>query len=265
MNPVRRISESLRGMRWAQLVLELALLIIGILIALAVDGWMDNRCDARLERQYLELLVRDLDRDLEVIDEFLGFEERQVADSVFAYRTLRGGVAAEDREAVADALTRLTWRRTLRLTRATYTDLLSTGRLRLIQSAALRDHIVGLYEDNERTLVIRDLNNQVFIDDMYLQYLWDSGLVAPRATGNLGLLDGPVREFARRVDMPVATADDRLWQLPADSPERTVLVNKVWMRGLISNTAIAHAQVMAGAIRQVRESIAAELNRRWPR
>ena len=74
-----------------------------------------------------------------------------------------------------------------------------------------------------------------------------------------------MREFAERVDMPVATANDRLWQLPADSPERTVLVNKVWMRGLISNTAIAHAQVMAGAIRQVRESIAAELNRRWPR
>ncbi len=265
MNPVRRISESLRGMRWAQLVLELALLIVGILIALAVDGWMDDRRDARLERQYLELLVRDLDRDLEVLDEFLGYEERQVADSVFAYRALRGGVAAEDREAVADALTRLTWRRTLRLTRATYTDLLSTGNLRLIRTPALRDRIVGLYENNERTLVIRDLNNQVYIDDLFLQYLWGSGLVAPRPAVNLGLLDGRVREFAERVDMPVATANDRLWQLPADSPERAVLVNKVWMRGLISNTAIAHAQVMAGEIRQVRESIAAELNRRWPR
>lgn len=106
-------------MRWAQVVVELALLVLGILIALAVDGWMEDRRDASSERRYLELLVRDLDRDLAVLDEFLGYEERQVADSVFAYFALRGGVPAEDREAVADALTRLTWRRTLRLTRAT--------------------------------------------------------------------------------------------------------------------------------------------------
>ena len=35
MSPVRRISEALREMRWAQVVLELALLVLGILIALA--------------------------------------------------------------------------------------------------------------------------------------------------------------------------------------------------------------------------------------
>ena len=264
MNPVSRISSALREMRWAQLVLELALLILGILIALAVDGWIDDRRDARSERRYLELLVRDLDRDLEVLDEFLAYEERQVADSVFAYRALRGGVAAEDREAVADALTRLSWRRTLRLTRATYTDLLSTGNLRLIRTPALRDRVVGLYENNERTLVIRDLNNQVFIDDLFLQYLWGSGLVAPRPAANLGVLDGPTREFAERVAMPIETANDRLWQLPPDSPERVVLVNKVWIRGYVSTAAIAHAARMASEIREVREAVVAELARRWP-
>ena len=265
MNPVRRLSDALRGMRWAQVVLELALLILGILIALAVDGWMDGRRDARAERQYLELLMRDLDRDLAVLDEFMAYEERQVADSVLAYRALRGGVAAEDREAVAVALSRLTSRRTLRLTRATYTDLLGTGNLRLIRTPALRDRIVGLYENTERTLVIRDRNNQVFVDEMYMQYLLASGLVAPRPGNNLKALDGPEREFAEHVGMPVGTADDRLWRLPADAPELVVLANKVWMRGSVSNSAIAHAQAMVGEIREVREAIAAELARRWPR
>jgi hypothetical protein len=265
VNPVRRISSALREMHWAQVVLELGLLILGILIALAVDGWMDDRRDAGAERQYLELLVRDLNRDLEVLDEFLGYEERQVADSVFAYRALRSDVAAADREAVADALTRLTWRRTLRLTRATYTDLLSTGNLRLIRTPALRDRIVSLYENNERTLVVRDLNNQVFVDDMFLQYLWNSGLVAPRPARDLGVLNLPTREFAERMAMPIETANDRLWQLSPDSPERTVLVNKVWIRGLVSTGAIAHAQAMAGEIREVRGAITAELTRRWSR
>jgi hypothetical protein len=265
VNPIRRLSDALREMRGAQVVLELALLILGILIALAVNGWMDDRRDARAERQYLELLVRDLDRDLEVLAEFRDYEERQVSDSILAYRALRGGVAPEGREAISVALTRLTSRRTLRLTRATYTDLLGTGNLRLIRTPALRDRIVGMYENNERTLVIRDRNNQVFVDEMYMQYLLDSGLVSPRPGNNLLALDGPEREFAERVAMPVGTAHDRLWQLPGDAPELVVLANKVWFRGLVSNGAIAHAQAMVGEIREVREAIAAELARRWPR
>ena len=43
MNPLRRISDQLREMRWAQVVIELLLLVLGILIALAVDDWMQGR------------------------------------------------------------------------------------------------------------------------------------------------------------------------------------------------------------------------------
>jgi len=264
MNPVGRLSASLRGMRWAQVVLELALLIIGILIALAVDGWMDGRREASAERQYLKLLVRDLNRDLAVLDEVMAYEQRQVEDGILAYRALRGDVAPADREAVAGALTRLTSRRTLRLTRATYTDLLSTGNLRLLRNAGLRDRIVGLYETNERAQVIRDRNNEAFVDQMYLQHLLGSGLIAPRPGHNLEPLLTPMREFAERVAMPVDARSDRLWRLPGDDPERIVLANKVWFRGYASQTAIAQTRTMVEEIRSVRDEIAAELARRWP-
>ena len=55
----RRILDDLRELRWGQVVVELALLVAGILIALAVNGWIEDRRDARVEREYLELLVRD--------------------------------------------------------------------------------------------------------------------------------------------------------------------------------------------------------------
>ena len=64
-----------------------------------------------------------------------------MAASVLVFRGLRRGVAPADREAVAAALGQLTSRRTLRLRRAAYTNLLSTGELRLIRNAALRDSI----------------------------------------------------------------------------------------------------------------------------
>jgi hypothetical protein len=73
MNPLRRISEQLRQMRWAQVMIELLLLVLGILIALAVDDWVQGRRDARVERDYLQLLVRDLERDDEILKEFIHF------------------------------------------------------------------------------------------------------------------------------------------------------------------------------------------------
>ena len=266
MNPVRRFAAALREMRWSHVVIELALLITGILIALAVDGWIDGRRDERLERQYLELLSRDLERDLKVLEETLVFEEAQVAASALAYRALRSGaVPPEEREAVAAALGQLTARRTLRLGRATYTDLLSTGNLRLIRNADLRDRIVRLYEANERAQLIRDRNNQEFVDRMYMTYLLDQGLVAPRPDRNLPTLAKPDADFAKRVGLATDARLDRIWQLPPDAPELSVLSGRVWYRGRSSSGAIDQSQQIIAEIGTVQHAIATELStRRWP-
>jgi hypothetical protein len=265
VNPARRLAASLREMRWSHVVVELALLVVGILIALAVDGWIDDRRDARLERQYLELLVRDLDRDLQVLDDILEFEEAQAAASALAYRALRNGVSPQVREAVASALGQLTARRTLRLGRATYTDLLSTGNLRLIRNTGLRDRIVRLYETNERMQLIRDRNNQEFVDRMYMTYLLDHGLVAPRPRRNLAAVSSSDGKFASRTAVPVDTSHDLLWRLPPDAPQWTILGGRVWYRGLVSEGATEQSRQMAGEIAEVRQAIATELSaRRWP-
>ena len=260
MMPGRRIAEAVRTMQWGRVAFELALLVAGILIALAVDGWMDDRRDARLERQYLELLVRDLDRDLQTLDEALRFEQAQVTASVLAYRALRTGVAPGEREPVAAALGQLTARRTLRLGRATYTDLLSTGNLRLIRNAGLRDRIVRLYETNERAQLIRDRNNQEFVDRMYMTYLLDRGYVAPRAARELPTIASSDRSFAERVGVPVATSDDPLWQLPPAAPDWGILAGRVWYRGLVAEAATEQYRLIVEEIRAVRDAIDAELS-----
>ena len=121
----------------------------------------------------------------------------------------------------------MTWiatsRRTLRVNRSTYTDLSSTGNLRLIGNPQLRDRIVGLYESNDRVVGIRD-----------------------------------------RVGVAVDTSDDRLWDLPAAAPERTILANNVWFRGFVSYAAILQLKDVGEGIRSVRDEITAELARRRP-
>ena len=262
MTPGRRFAAAVRAMQWGHVLVELALLVAGILIALAIDSWIDDRRDARLEHQYLELLVRDLDGDLAILDESLRFEQAQVTASALTYRALRAGVAPGEREAVAAALGQLTARRTLRLGRATYTDLLSTGNLRLIRNAALRDRIVRLYENNERAQMIRDRNNQESVDRMYMTYLLDHGYVAPRPARELPTVGSFDRSFAERAAVPVTTSDDPLWKLPPTAPDWGILAGRVWYRGLVAESAIQQYQQIVAEIGAVRSAIDAELSSR---
>jgi hypothetical protein len=263
-NPIGRLADELREMRWAHVVVELVLLVLGILIALAVNDWMQDRRDAQTERQYLELLARDLDQDLEVLKEFAAYEERQTADGVMAYRALRDPAEVADKEAIAEALSRLMSRRTLRLVRATYTDLLSTGNIRLIRNTGLRDRIVKLYEANERVSTIIDRNNQAFVDQMYMGFMMSTGLIAPRSGSNLRIIDAELNEFTARIGLPVNASADRLWGLPADAPERKLLNNHVWQRAEVSFQAIARARSLIADIRGVREAIGHEVASRSP-
>jgi len=264
MNPVGRLSRDLREMRWGQVAVELLLLVLGILIALAIDDAMQDRRDAQMERQYLEGIVRDLDRDLLVLKEFGAYHDGQTADGIMAYRVLRGETEVEDKEAVARALSRLMSRRTLRLSRPTYSNLVGTGNVGLIRNAELRDRIVGLYEANERWVAIIDRNNLVFVDQMFAEYMMNSGLVAPRPTSNLASAQKEMERLDARMGVPVGVRNDRLWGLAADSPERGVLANKVWYRSLVSLAAVSQANDVAQGVTAVREAIVDELRRRWP-
>jgi hypothetical protein len=263
MSPLPRLAAALRGERWWQVALELALLVGGILIALAVDGWMDDRRDARLEREYLGRLERDLAQSLETMDGFVTFERQQTADGVLAYRGLRG-VPEIGREPVAVALSHLANRRTLRLQGATYRDLLSTGNLRLIRNPELRDAIVRLYEEADRTMTVVDRNNQVLVDQAYGLPLLDSGLVAPRFSTNIPAIAGQLQSLQASIGLPPDPTADRLWQLPADAPERTGLANRVLRRTIVSTTTLSQVETLQGQFRVVREALAAELARRWP-
>jgi hypothetical protein len=257
-----RLSRELSEIRWTNVLVELALVVLGILIALAVGDFGQARHDAESERQYLARLGRDLDQDLTVLQEFTQFEERQQADGILAYRALRGGTPVADKEAVALALTHLLTRRTVRLSRATYDDLLSTGNVRLVHDTALRDRLTKLYESNDRLLAIIDRNNEIYVDRLYVPFILDSGLIAPRPSSNLPTNDAVQKDFAKRLGLSVDARDDPLWKLPADAPERAVLLNKLWVRTMVSAQASALAGRVVDEHRAVSAAITKELSRR---
>jgi len=261
----RRVAADLREIRWGHVLVELVLVIAGILIALAVNNWMEDRKDARAERQYLDLLARDLKSDVAVLAEVKDFQDKQAADGAAAYAELAARGGPPDREATAERLSHLLSRRTLRFNPPTYTDLTGTGNIRLVRNRGLRDQVARYYEDAQRTAVVIERNNQFFVDEAYTLYLMNTGLVAPRTSSNYPPLAGMLKEFAARTGVTVTTADDRLWQLPADAPEWTILRNKVWLRGLVALQARQQLAALGEELAAVRKAVAGELaGRDWP-
>ena len=208
--PVERSSlRVLRELRWGHVVVELALLVVGILVALAVDGWIDGRREARVERQYLELLVRDLERDLEMLADVVAFENAQIDASVRAYRAVRWA-----------------WRRRIvrpwprrsdnsrRAARAAVTDVHRPAEhgqpATDPQRPARSDREPVRVQRSRAQPLIRD-HKQEFVDRMYMTYFVDRGLVAPRPTRDLPGIAASDQRFAERAAVPISARDDRLW------------------------------------------------------
>ena len=81
-----RIARRLRNQDWIGAFIDLVIVVAGILIALQVSNWNQDRVDARRKQAYLGRIVADLDTDLRVntnrerfLAQVRGYGERALA------------------------------------------------------------------------------------------------------------------------------------------------------------------------------------------
>ena len=149
--PARRISASLLGRRWTVFFAELVLVVAGILIALAIDGWLQDRQDRRSETIYLQLLSKDLEKIEYELRQFADFERDNLATGARAYAAVADRNLPGDVDAMQRVISALGSRRTLQVHSAAYDDLTSTGNLQLILNRSLRERIINHFADVRRS------------------------------------------------------------------------------------------------------------------
>lgn len=241
--------------RWTTLAAEFVLIIVGILAALAIDGWMADQQELRQERAYLELLVRDLRRIEQSMARHIEFESELARGASRAYQIVDGGVAEDTIEELDGILGRLGGRLTVFVQSPAYDDLVSTGSLHLIRDATLRDQVVQYFNDAERTERVMEKNNNYFIDEGYYRYTASERIGARILSIDFGeperweallrhhldpaMLDPPADELRRPVDDPMW--DDLKYRL-------------IW-RGFHSVNAIESADRLQVRSRELREAI----------
>ena len=136
----RRIKASVGKDGFGALLLEMVVLIAGILLALAVDRWNQDRMDAIETNQIVERLKSDTVRNLAMFEESLPDMEYNLAAVKALFRALRAGTMADENPLQLEtAMAYVDVVPSYPLVFAAYDELVATGRLRQLDDAVLID------------------------------------------------------------------------------------------------------------------------------
>jgi hypothetical protein len=137
---IRRITESIGQANYGALLLELLVLILGILLALAADRWNQERLDGIETAQIVKRLKSDTARNLAMFEQTLADMEGNLASVRALFRALETGtMAGEDPAHIESAIAKIDVVPSYPLVFAGYDELVATGRLRQLDDPVLVD------------------------------------------------------------------------------------------------------------------------------
>jgi hypothetical protein len=147
------MGTSQRRRAWLRWGGEFVVIVISVLVALALDQWAATRADRVSEREYLAALVADLEADAAYLSDLV-MPLVLLADSALKeVGPVSRGVTEVPIDTIAFLRRVVSSRRTIAQlpSSPTFDELISTGALRIIESARLRSSLV-LYYDHMRAM-----------------------------------------------------------------------------------------------------------------
>ena len=132
-----------RTKRW---VSEFAVVVVGVLVALAVDSAYQQQVDARIGREYQTRISAELRSADELLDEFDRAFSRNLTAAAAARPFFYEGASSVDPDQLVADLYNLGRDLPRRFDTSTYDDLISTGRLELIPADEVRERILSAYK-----------------------------------------------------------------------------------------------------------------------
>lgn len=125
---------------------EFVTIVLGVLVALAVDEWRDQRADDRLEVEYYESLVDDLERDIaeyEFARDFIGVSI-EAAQQVLA--GIEGVPASEPYPTMVQAVQYASWVNYPAWSSGTLDELVNSGAIRLLRDPDVKRAVLAYYD-----------------------------------------------------------------------------------------------------------------------
>ena len=137
---------------------EILLVVIGILIALQINNWNQQRLNAKKERIMLSEIKENLNEDLQSVANILEFNElkKKVIDSAYIYLHMMNENPQLGRE-FSQLMPTITNYQFFEPTMVAFNNLTSTGKIDIFQSDELRKKISAYYSRNDLDVVQEQL------------------------------------------------------------------------------------------------------------
>ena len=164
---LRYLADAIRGQKWFTVLIELAVVVVGIFLGLQIDDWNERRKENSLERGYIERLEAEVDANIAVYQTAI----QRAAETDRTYRDYFDylhdpAVALPGESELLAVLCRVGIQSRLRFDNTVYDELVSTGRLDIIGyielTRSLKTYWTVQVSRAEGTAQLAPVNRQTF-------------------------------------------------------------------------------------------------------
>jgi hypothetical protein len=148
---------------WPQAIAEVVLIIAGILIALAVEGWWEDRQEREAEINYLQALKSDFEANRKSLEAAIEKQEEIVNAGDEVLNLIKGGLDEESSDEFFSKVGNTVYFfKNWTPVNGTYGDLISSGRLLYVRNGRLRSELAEFNRSLEKTAQMEQLQTETF-------------------------------------------------------------------------------------------------------
>ncbi len=139
---------------------EIILVVIGILIALQINTWNEDRINSHLELQYLKRLERDMQESIRLTSIYKDFQVQATIEILTVIDIIKKcNLTENDYHAFANGFFKVGKRSPPILIDGTIQELQSTGKLTIIRNVNLRDKMTKMMSEYQSKIVLMPYAN----------------------------------------------------------------------------------------------------------
>jgi hypothetical protein len=124
---------------------EIILVVIGILIALQINNWNEERKDRRLEKEYIARLKGEMLKNIESSTDQILYSSFQIGNVDKLLRALSGDTVYSNPESFAVAIEHVGWLNSVSYVNDVWNELINNGNIRLLKNDSLRDNLTSFH------------------------------------------------------------------------------------------------------------------------
>ncbi|MGB5377316.1 DUF6090 family protein [Muriicola sp.] len=214
---------------------EIILVVIGILIALAINNWRENQKLYNQELTYLNNLRDDLSTQINMLDVYIDYENIIIdhSNDIIKHYELNDGF--NDMDSVFPKLNDLTTRWTFTNANTTLLQMLNSNQINIIQNTRLKEELISFNQQIDLFTRNTNINNTNLVDNLTTGTFISTGGFA--SYGNSNRMIQKFNDFYTFQNKIIDDSDLKktLIQVINEPKNKLEIINKIAYRNTISS------------------------------